>query len=170
MSKTKQRKKCIQEIDGEYSLPETMTRQAIIELALTLQFKDLKSRQLMTSPVEVKRYFRLRLSDYSKEVFSVMFLSTKHQVIECKDMFIGTIDSASVYIRDILIEVLRLNASAVIVAHNHPSGMSEPSRADEHLTKSIAVALSYISVNLLDHIVVGDGETVSLAERGLIHD
>lgn len=170
MAKTKNVPTQAREIDGGYQLPQTMSRTEIIDLALSLQYKNLNERKIMSNPTEVKRYFQLRLADYDREVFSVMFLSTKHQIIDCKDMFFGTIDSASVYIRDILLEVLKLNASAVIIAHNHPSGIIEPSRADIHLTKNIYTALGHISVNLLDHIVVGDGDAASLAETGHLHE
>jgi len=156
----------VTENNGHYRFRKSLSRDEIINLALDLQFKNLQSAPIMANPQEVKNYFRIRLADNTREVFSVMFLTSKHALIECQDMFAGTIDSAQVSIREILIEVLRLNAAAIIVAHNHPSGIPEPSHADRHLTSSIESALSHISVNLLDHIIVGDGCCVSLAEQG----
>ena len=168
MCNNKNAKQYVNEVNGRYRFSRSLSHGEIVNLALCLQFKDLQSRSVMGSPSDVKNYFQIRLCENRREVFCVMFLSTKNHVIDCIDMFTGTIDSAAVSIREILSEVLRLNASSIIVAHNHPSGDPEPSRADIYLTKQISEALSLISVNILDHIIVGDGQTVSLAERGLI--
>jgi DNA repair protein RadC len=168
MSKTKPQCKRVTEIDGHYQFQNTVTRQEIIDLALDLQFKNLQAQPAMTNPEDVKNYFRIRLAENKNEVFSVMFLTSKHQIIDCIDMFTGTIDSAHVSVRAIVMEVLRLNAAAIIVAHNHPSGVPEPSGADRSLTESISIAMGLISVRLLDHIVVGDGCSTSFAELGAI--
>lgn len=156
----------VKEVDGKYQLPRLLTKQQIIGLALKLQYRDVKSKPVMNSPEEVKQYFQLRLAGHQNEVFSVLFLSSKHYVIDCLDLHEGTIDHCSVYARNILVEALRLNAAAVIIAHNHPSGITDPSRADRMLTATLGSALATISVNLLDHIIVGDGESLSLAESG----
>ena len=108
------------------------------------------------------------LAGFEHEVFAVLFLDTQHRLIEYAEMFRGTIDSASVYPRELVKEALRLNAAAVIVSHNHPSGNPEPSRADEVLTQRLKEALALVDVRTLDHIIVAGGSTISFAERGLI--
>ena len=103
-----------------------------------------------------------------QEVFAALFLDNKNRVIIYEELFYGTIDSASVYPRIVAQKALQYNAAAVIVAHNHPSGVAEPSRGDESITLRLKEALALVEVQLLDHIVVGDGKCVSLAERGVI--
>ena len=122
----------------------------------------------MSSPVITRKFVRLKLAQLEHEEFAVLFLNTRHQLIEFRSMFRGTIDAASVWPREILKAVLQVNASAVILAHNHPSGNAEPSRADRAITRRLIEALSLIDVRVLDHLVVGSDETVSFAERGLI--
>ena len=122
MSKTKLNTTQVTEIDGHYQFLKAPSRQEIIDLALDLQFKNLQDQPEMKNPTDVRNYFRIRLSENKNEVFSVMFLTSKHQIIDCLDMFTGTIDHAQVSVRAIVMEVLRLNAAAIIVAHNHPSG------------------------------------------------
>ncbi|HQZ04037.1 MAG TPA: DNA repair protein RadC, partial [Thauera sp.] len=121
-----------------------------------------------TSPAAVKEYLCAKLAGFEHEVFAVLFLDTQHRLIEYAEMFRGTIDSASVYPRELVKEALRLNAAAVIVSHNHPSGNPEPSRADEVLTQRLKEALALVDVRTLDHIIVAGGSTISFAERGLI--
>ena len=115
-----------------------------------------------TSPALVKEYLRNKLAGFEHEVFAVLFLDTRHRLIEYREMFHGTIDSASVYPREVVKEALRLNAAAVIVSHNHPSG------ADKVLTQRLREALALVDVRTLDHIIVAGGSTISFAERGLI--
>ncbi|NND82230.1 MAG: hypothetical protein HKN50_07370 [Gammaproteobacteria bacterium] len=158
----------LHEVDGKYHLPSSLTRSEIVHIALSLQFKNLQARPVMSNPTEVKQYFQTRLSDHSREIFSVMFLSTKHHLIDCVDMFVGTLDSAQVSIRDVVKASLQHNASAVIIAHNHPSGVDTPSEADKRLTHHMSEALTLFSINLLDHIIVGDGSVTSLAELGCV--
>ncbi len=112
--------------------------------------------------------FREKLVLREQEVFAALFLDNKHRVIEYEELFFGTIDSASVHPRVVAQKALRHNAAAVIVAHNHPSGVADPSRADESITLRLKDALALVEVRLLDHIVVGDDKCVSLAERGVI--
>ena len=119
-------------------------------------------------PVAVRKYLSAKLADFEHEVFAVLFLDTQHRLIEYSELFRGTIDSASVYPRELVKEALRLNAAAVIVSHNHPSGNPEPSRADEVLTQRLKEALALVDVRTLDHIIVAGGSTISFAERGLI--
>ena len=121
-----------------------------------------------SSPAAVKEYLCAKLAGFEHEVFAVLFLDTQHRLIEYAEMFRGTIDSASVYPRELVKEALRLNAAAVIVSHNHPSGNPEPSRADEVLTQRLKEALALVDVRTLDHIIVAGGSTISFAERGLI--
>ena len=121
-----------------------------------------------TSPAAVKEYLCAKLAGFEHEVFAVLFLDTQHRLIEYAEMFRGTIDSASVYPRELVKEALRLNAAAVIVSHNHPSGNPEPSSADKVLTQRLRDALALVDVRTLDHIIVAGGSTISFAERGLI--
>jgi DNA repair protein RadC len=121
-----------------------------------------------TSADNAGSYCRLKLSHHESEKFMVIFLNSQHKMIANEIMFSGTIDSASVYPREILKRALELNASALILSHNHPSGASEPSQADINITKQIMKACELVDIRVLDHIVVGDHSSVSLAQRGLI--
>ena len=122
----------------------------------------------ITSPFVSFELFRQKLLLRQQEVFAALFLDNKHRVIIYEELFFGTIDSASVHPRIVAQRALQHNAAAVIVAHNHPSGVAEPSRADESITLRLKEALTLVEVRLLDHIVVGDDKCVSLAERGVI--
>lgn len=121
-----------------------------------------------TSPTLVKEYLVTKLSGLEHEVFAILFLDTQHRLIEYREMFRGTIDSASVYPREVVKEALQLNAAAVIFSHNHPSGNPEPSRPDEAITVKLKEALALVDVRTLDHVIVGGEGTVSFAERGLV--
>ncbi len=121
-----------------------------------------------TSPAAVKEYLFAKLSGFEHEVFAVLFMDTQHRLIEYREMFHGTIDSAEVHPREVVKEALRLNAAALVISHNHPSGNPEPSAADRVLTKRLREALSMVDVRVLDHIIVGGTKTTSFAERGLI--
>jgi len=120
-----------------------------------------------TEPAAVKEYLQAKLAGVEHEVFAVLFLDTRRRLIEYVEMFQGTIDRASVYPREVVKAALRLNAAAVIIAHNHPSGNPEPSEADKALTRRLKDALALVEVRALDHIIVGGADTVSFAERGL---
>ena len=122
----------------------------------------------LSSPQDVKDYLRLEIGLLEYEVFCVVFLDAQHRVIELRQMFRGTVSQTSVYPREVVKEALQLNAAAVILAHNHPSGVPEPSRADEFLTQSLKAALAMVDVRVLDHLVVAATAVVSFAERGLI--
>jgi len=142
----------------------------IIESAL----KILESRisyssdsPILTSPQASKDYVKLQLATYEHEVFACLFMDNKHRVITFEKLFRGTIDSASVYPREVVKACLSHNAAAVIFAHNHPSGIAEPSQSDIQITRRLTEALQLIDVRVLDHLVVGE-EVVSFAERGLI--
>lgn len=113
-----------------------------------------------------KQYFLLRLSDYECEYFSVAFLNNQNRLIACENMFRGTIDGASVYPREVVKAVLQYNAAALVLAHNHPSGVLEPSRADHAITQRLKDALALIDVKVHDHIIVGGGDALSFSEEG----
>jgi len=141
---------------------------AVVELARRSLAQELAQRPLFDSPDKVKDYLRLQLAPRQHEVFAVLFLDAQNHLIRCEEMFRGTLTQTSVYPREVLKRALDLNAAAVILAHNHPSGAAEPSRADEFLTQSLKSALQQIDVRVLDHFVVGHGPVVSFAERGLL--
>jgi len=122
----------------------------------------------LASPADVKNYLAVKLGPYEREVFAVLFLDPQHRVIEYQEMFSGTLTQTSVYPREVVKMALQLNAGAVILAHNHPSGVAEPSRADEHLTATLKTALAMIDVRVLDHVVVAGGRVLSFTERGLL--
>ncbi len=123
-------------------------------------------RSALQAPVDAARFFKARLLDLPHEVFCCLFLDTRHRLIRYEELFRGTIDGATVYPREVVKRALQHNASAVILGHNHPSGVSEPSEADRSITLKLAKALALVEIRLLDHVVVSRGGHVSLAERG----
>ena len=125
-------------------------------------------RAAFSSPTAVKEYLRAKLAGFEHEVFAVLFLDTQDRLIEYAEMFRGTIDSASVNPRELVKEALRLNAAAVIVSHNHPSGNPEPSAADKAMTAQLRQGLALVDVRTLDHVIVAGSRTTSFAERGLL--
>jgi DNA repair protein RadC len=139
---------------------------AVLEIARRSLHKELAQRPVFNAPESVKLYVRLQLGSLAHEVFAVLFLNAQHQLIVLEEMFRGTLTQTSVYPREVVRRALDLNASAVILAHNHPSGVAEPSPADELLTEHLRNALALVDVRVLDHLVVGASEVVSLAERG----
>lgn len=139
----------------------------IINRALAIMERRIHFGDLMADPGKVKAYLALRCADLEHEEFMVLFLNTQNRLIECETMFTGTLNQTSVYPREIVKAALACNAAAVILAHNHPSGDPEPSRADQMLTQTIKAALALVDVRVLDHVIVGGAASVSLAERGL---
>jgi DNA repair protein RadC len=131
-------------------------------------FAALAETPLLSSSREVRRYLRLKLAHLPREVFAVLFLDNRHRLIRFEILFQGTVDRASVHPREILRRALELNAAAVIFAHNHPSGIAEPSASDLALTRDLSDLLGRIDVRVLDHLVVGRGSEVSFAERGFL--
>jgi len=125
-------------------------------------------RPALAAPLDAARYLSARLLDLPHEVFCCLFLDTRHRLIRYEELFRGTIDGATVYPREVVKRALQCNASAVILGHNHPSGVAEPSEADRNITVKLAKALALVEIRLLDHLVVSRGGHVSLAERGLI--
>jgi DNA repair protein RadC len=145
---------------------------AQLHAALELTRRQLRERlghsQAITNPADTERYLTARLRDYPYEVFACLFLDTRHRIIDYEELFRGTIDGASVHPREVVRRALQHNAAAVIFAHNHPSGVAEPSQADQRLTRRLAQALGLIDVRVLDHFVIGDRAAVSFAQRGMI--
>ena len=129
---------------------------------------SLVAGQAIKSPADTEAYLRARLRDLPYEVFGCLFLDNRHRVLCFSELFRGTIDGTSVYPREVLMEALAVNAAAVILAHNHPSGVAEPSHADERITQRLKAALELVDIRLLDHLIVGDGASTSFASRGLL--
>lgn len=140
--------------------------QAVLELARRHLSEHLRRGEALESPQAAKAYLRACLRDQPREVFACLFLDTRHRVICYEELFFGSIDSATVHPREVVRRALVHNAAALIFAHNHPSGVAEPSQADLLLTRRLADALSLVEIRVLDHLIVGDGEPVSLQERG----
>jgi DNA repair protein RadC len=140
--------------------------QAVLELARRHLAETLQRGDALCDPTTTRRYLSARLRDYPHEVFGCLFLDTRHRVIAFEELFRGTINGASVHPREVIRRALAHNAAAVILAHNHPSGVAEPSDADRQLTQRLQAALELVDVRVLDHIVIGDGESVAFAERG----
>ena len=141
---------------------------AVMEMARRNLLASLGERPALSDPAQAKRYFTSWLRDRQREVFAALFLDNRHRVLRCEALSVGTIDGASVYPREVVRRCLELGAAAVVFAHNHPSGVAEPSDADRRITRRLRDALGLIDVRVLDHLVVGDGEVVSFAERGLL--
>lgn len=142
--------------------------QAVLEMGRRHLWERLQRGEALGNPDDTRRFLCARLRHYPHEVFACLLLDNRHRVLAFEELFRGTIDAASVYPREVVKLALARNAAAVILAHNHPSGVAEPSRADELLTRRLRDALALVDIRLLDHVVVGDGEAVSFAERGLL--
>jgi DNA repair protein RadC len=142
--------------------------QAIKEMSLRGLKEELQRGDALNSPRVVRDYLQLLLGSRQQEIFLVLFLDTQHRVIASEELFQGTLSQTSVYPREVVKRALAHNAAAVILAHNHPSGVAEPSQSDQLLTESLKQALSLVDVRVLDHFVVGMGTTLSFAERGLL--
>ncbi|EKO3779832.1 DNA repair protein RadC [Vibrio metschnikovii] len=142
--------------------------QAVLEMTQRYLAETLKRGDALTSPQQTKLYLTSVLRDRHREAFYILFLDNQHRVIQDEILFEGTIDAASVYPREVVKRALQLNAAALIFAHNHPSGIAEPSQADRRITQRLVDALQLVDIRVLDHFVIGDGEVVSFAERGWI--
>lgn len=142
--------------------------QAVLEMARRHFDETLRRSDVLSSPDDTRRFLVSRLRDYPFEVFACLFLDNRHRIIAFHEMFRGTINGASVHPREVVRTALGHNAAAVIFCHNHPSGVAEPSSADLQITRRLTEALNLIDIQVLDHVIIGDGETVSFAERGLI--
>lgn len=141
---------------------------AVIELARRSLSRGFEQRAVFDTPAKVKEFLRLQIGSLSHEVFVVMFLDAQSRLIRQEEMFRGSLTQTSVYPREVAKRALELHAGSVILAHNHPSGVAEPSNADEYLTRTLVAALKLVDVRVLDHLVVGGDAVVSFAERGLL--
>ena len=142
--------------------------QAVMEMARRRATETLAEVDVLSAPEATRRYLTLKLAHVPHEVFACVFLNTRNHVIAFEELFRGTIDGAAVYPREVVKAALRHNAAAVILAHNHPSGVAEPSAADRDITRRLADALALVDVRVLDHLVIAARQTVSFAERGLL--
>ena len=142
--------------------------QAALEIVRRHHLERLQAGPVLQSPRAAREYLIARLRDREHEVFCCLFLDSRHRLISCEELFRGTVDGASVHPREVVKQALSRNASAVILAHNHPSGIAEPSQADEIITTRLRDALALVEIRLLDHLIIGDGNCTSLAEKGLI--
>lgn len=143
-------------------------KQSVVQLALKILRARHRRGRRLSSPQETREYLQLQFESYRNEVFGAIFLDNRHRVLGFEELFFGTIDGASVHPRVVVQRALDLNAAAVIFAHNHPSGVAEPSRADQAITRRLVEALTLVDIRVIDHIVVGSEGTVSFAERGLL--
>ena len=144
------------------------TAEQILAAARKVIDQKIQRGEAFTSPELIKEYLVTKLAGFEHEVFAAVFLDSKHRLIDYVEIFRGTIDSASVYPREVVKEALRVNAAAAIFSHNHPSGHPEPSEADKVITQRLKEALALIDVRSLDHIIVAGQRTVSFAEQGLL--
>ena len=152
-----------------YAVEPQTDDDSIIARALAILAARIKAGPLMDSPRVVREYLTVQAARHeAREVFGVLFLDAQNRVIEYKELFTGTLTQTSVYPREVVRESLRLNAAAVILSHNHPSGETRPSRADEVLTSTLKTALALVDVRVLDHIITAGGTSASMAEMGLI--
>lgn len=141
---------------------------AVLELARRALAQQLAARPAFDAPQAVKDYVQLHLAHHPHEVFAVLFLDSQHRLLALEELFRGTLSQTSVYPREVVQRALHHHAAAVVLAHNHPSGEVQPSRADEALTQSLKAALALVDVRVLDHVVVGPGRSLSMAEAGLL--
>jgi DNA repair protein RadC len=143
------------------------TQQRVIQMALTLLEKQMKQKPVsFNSSAETLQYLRIQLEQLEREVFMVLYLDTQHRLIASETTSLGTINATSVYPREIIKSALGHNAAAVVFAHNHPSGSAEPSSADRSVTERLIEASTLMGIKVLDHVVIGHGESISFAERG----
>jgi DNA repair protein RadC len=141
---------------------------AVFELARRALSQRLKERTAFQTPDAVKQYLQLQLAHKNQEVFAVLFLDSQNRMLALEEMFQGTLSQTSVYPREVVLRALHHQAAAVVLSHNHPSGSVQPSRADEHLTQTLKASLALVDVRVLDHIIVGQGQALSMAEQGLM--
>jgi DNA repair protein RadC len=141
---------------------------AVLELARRALAQQLREREVFSSPGAVKEYLQLHLAAKAHEVFAVLFLDAQNRLLAMEELFRGTLTQTSVYPREVVLRALAHGAASVVLAHNHPSGTVQPSRADEALTQTLKAALALVDVRVLDHVIVTQGEALSMAEKGLL--
>lgn len=155
-------------LDDDVAEDAKLRLRASRELCRRWLLEDLRRLPVLESPKTVRQYLAVHFADHEREVFACLFLDNRHRLIAVEEMFLGTVDGASVHPREVVKRALKLNAAAVIVAHNHPSGVAESSQADELITARLRDALALVDIRVLDHLVVGGTTVISFAERGLI--
>jgi DNA repair protein RadC len=141
---------------------------AVLELARRAMAEQLRARQVLDTPEALAHYLQLHLAHRGHEVFAVLFLDAQHRMIALEELFRGTLAETSVYPREVVVRALDHRAAAVVLAHNHPTGLVRPSRADEALTRGLRAALGLVDVRVLDHVIVGPGQALSMAQQGLM--
>lgn len=163
------------ETPAPYVVPATakrrikeLTDEAIVQQAMEIIRRSMVTRDVFGSPDAVKNYLQLQIARKDHEVFCVLYLDAQNRLIKFEEAFKGTLTQTSVYPREIVKRSLELGAAAVVMAHNHPSGTVQPSRADEALTQTLKAALALIDVRVLDHVIVAPGQSLSMAEKGLL--
>lgn len=160
-------------VDAVVALPglgpaKALQLQAVLEMSRRALAEELRQKDVLTSPERVKAFLRLSMQHLDREVFVAIYLDAQNRVLVVDELFRGTLTQTSVYPREVVKGAITRGAAAVIFAHNHPSGVAEPSHADESLTRALKSALALVDVAVLDHLVVGQGDAVSFAERGLL--
>jgi DNA repair protein RadC len=153
----------VRDIGGEY---RTANNAEVLLAAQRVLAEQMRGTQVMTSPQAVRDYLRAKLGALEHEVFGLLMLDSQHRLLEYVELFRGTVSQASIYPREVVKECLRFNSVAVVMVHNHPSGLAEPSRADETLTTTLKSALSLVDVRVLDHLIVAGTDVMSFAECG----
>ena len=151
-----------------YGVSLSSADDSIIAQALDILFARVKQGEVMSSPASVKHWLQLKIGGYEHEVFGIMFLDVQNRLIRFEEMFRGTLTQTSVYPREVVKAAIQCHAAAVVLTHNHPSGSTQPSRADEALTQTLKAALALVDVRVLDHIIVSQLGALSMAEKGLV--
>lgn len=151
---------------GLYRTRRPVSEQELLGFALTLMEEKFHREDILGNPADSRQFLLLKLTSEERETFSVVFLDAQHRVLSFETLFMGSISSTTVHPREVVKRCLALNAAAVVLAHNHPSGVPEPSAADRAITERLVQALELVEVRVLDHIVIGGTQTVSFAERG----
>ncbi len=154
--------------DAQTGAVRSATHEEILEAARAILTRKVRRGASLESPRAVRDYLAVSLSERAHEVFGIIYLDNRHRVIEWQELFRGTLDGATVHPREVVKEALARNAAACILVHNHPSGVAEPSQADELITRRLKEALALVEIRVLDHLVVAGGAVESFAERGLI--
>ncbi|MDP4650743.1 MAG: DNA repair protein RadC [Haliea sp.] len=139
-----------------------------LELARRHALEQARSGSVLCSPRATREFLQHHLGGQPREVFTCLFLDNQHRILRCEDLFFGTLDGAAVYPREVAVRALQYHAAAVIFAHNHPSGIAEPSQADRRITERLQAALGLLDIRVLDHVIVGRGQSYSFAESGLL--
>jgi DNA repair protein RadC len=148
---------------GKYAL-----LQGALELARRRALEQARGGSALCSPQQTRRFLQHHLGGQQREVFTCLFLDNQHRILRCEDLFYGTLDGAAVYPREVAVRALQYHAAAVILAHNHPSGVAEPSHADRRITERLQSALGLLDIRVLDHVIIGRGQSYSFAEGGLL--